>query len=74
MDFEGVVTASRVWINGVDLGEYRGGFTPFAFELTPHLVRGGNNVLVAEVDSTERDDIPPFGYEIDYMTFGGFVP
>ena len=23
------------------------------------------------LDSTERKDIPPFGYEIDYMTFGG---
>jgi beta-galactosidase len=29
------------------------------------------NVLVVQVDSTERADIPPFGYEIDYMTFGG---
>jgi len=28
-------------------------------------------VLVVEVDSTERNDIPPFGNEIDYMTFGG---
>jgi beta-galactosidase len=24
-----------------------------------------------DVDSTERPDIPPFGYEIDYLTFGG---
>lgn len=71
VDFEGSMTATRVWINGMELGEYRGGFTPFTFELTPHLVRGGENVLVAEVDSTERADIPPFGYEIDYMTFGG---
>ena len=71
VDFEGAMTATRVSINGVDLGEYRGGFTPFSFDLTPHLVRGGENVLVAEVDSTERVDIPPFGYEIDYMTFGG---
>ena len=71
VDFEGVMTATRVWINGVELGEYRGGFTPFSFELTPHLAGRGENVLVAEVDSTERADIPPFGYEIDYMTFGG---
>jgi beta-galactosidase len=28
-------------------------------------------VLAVEVDSTERADIPPFGYEIDYLTFGG---
>ncbi|HEY1743996.1 MAG TPA: glycoside hydrolase family 2 TIM barrel-domain containing protein [Granulicella sp.] len=71
VDFEGVMTASTVWINGHALGEYKGGFTPFTFELTPHLHKTGENVLVVQVDSTERDDIPPFGYEIDYMTFGG---
>ena len=71
VDFEGVMTASTVWINGVHLGEYKGGFTPFSFELTQHLHQDAENVLVVEVDSTERADIPPFGYEIDYMTFGG---
>ncbi|MHB1022680.1 MAG: glycoside hydrolase family 2 TIM barrel-domain containing protein [Acidobacteriaceae bacterium] len=71
VDFEGVMTASTVWINGVSLGEYKGGFTPFSFELTPHLRHDAENVLVVQVDSTERSDIPPFGYEIDYMTFGG---
>jgi beta-galactosidase len=71
VDFEGVMTASTVWINGVLLGEYKGGFTPFSFELTDHLHQDSENVLVVQVDSTERADIPPFGYEIDYMTFGG---
>jgi beta-galactosidase len=71
VDFEGVMTASTVWINGVRLGEYKGGFTPFSFELTEHLRRSSENVLLVQVDSTERADIPPFGYEIDYMTFGG---
>src|ERR1019366_1158786 len=40
-------------------------------DITPHLRRGSENVLLVQVDSTERADIPPFGYEIDYMTFGG---
>jgi beta-galactosidase len=71
VDFEGAMTASTVWINGVLLGEYKGGFTPFSFELTVHLRQQGENVLVVQLDSTERSDIPPFGYEIDYLTFGG---
>jgi beta-galactosidase len=71
VDFEGVMTASTVWINGVPLGEYKGGYTPFSFELTPHLRKEGENILTVQVDSTERSDIPPFGYEIDYLTFGG---
>ena len=71
VDFEGVMTASTIWMNGVLLGEYKGGFTPFSFELTQRLHFDGENVLVVQVDSTERDDIPPFGYEVDYLTFGG---
>jgi beta-galactosidase len=71
VDFEGVMTASTVWINGTKLGEYKGGYTPFSFELTPHIDFDGENLLAVDVDSTERADIPPFGYQIDYLTFGG---
>jgi len=71
VDFEGAMTASTVWINGIAMGEYKGGFTPFSFELTPHLQPNADNWLVVQLDSTERADIPPFGFEVDYMTFGG---
>ncbi|TDK60448.1 glycoside hydrolase family 2 protein [Sapientia aquatica] len=71
IDFEGVMTAATVWINGVRLGEYRGGYTPFSFELTPHINWHGDNVLAVDVDSTERKDIPPLGNQVDYLTFGG---
>jgi beta-galactosidase len=70
-DFGGAMTAAAVTINGKRLGEYRGGYTLFVFELTPHLNWSGDNVLAVEVDSTERVDIPPFGGPIDYLTFGG---
>ena len=52
VDFEGVMTASTVWINGVRLGEYKGGYTPFSFDLTPHIDFDGENVLAVDVDST----------------------
>ena len=71
VDFEAAMTASTVWINGTRVGEYRGGYTPFFFELTPHLDFNGENVLALQLDSHERPDIPPFGDEIDYLTFGG---
>ena len=60
-DFEGVMTASTVWLNGQRVGEYKGGYTPFSFELTAHIDFEGDNVLAVEVDSSERADIPPFG-------------
>ena len=71
VDFAGVMTAATVTINGEKLGEYRGGYTPFSFELTKYLKWDKDNVLAVEVDSTERPDIPPFGENIDYLTFSG---
>lgn len=71
VDFEGVMTAATVYCNGVKLGAYRGGYTPFSFELTSVMKPGEANHLAVVVDSTERADIPPFGNEIDYLTFGG---
>ena len=71
VDFDGVMTASQVSINGHRFEEYRGGYTPFSFELTPYLKHGADNLLAVTVDSTERPDIPPFGGSIDYLTFGG---
>ncbi len=71
VDFEGAMLASTVYLNGKRLGEYKGGYTPFSFELTDHLDHSGKNVLAVKLDSTERTDIPPFGDEVDYLTFGG---
>jgi len=45
VDFDGAMTASTVWINGQRLGEYKGGYTPFSFELTPHIDWTGDNLL-----------------------------
>ncbi|HEV8427213.1 MAG TPA: glycoside hydrolase family 2 TIM barrel-domain containing protein [Pyrinomonadaceae bacterium] len=71
IDFGAVMTAATVHINGHRLGEYRGGYTPFSYELTQFVNWRGDNVIAVEVDSTERKDIPPFGGDIDYLTFGG---
>ena len=68
--FEGVMTYCKVSLNGHLLGEHKGGYTAFMFEITDYAV-AGDNVLLVEVDSTERADIPPFGYTIDYLTYGG---
>jgi len=71
VDFAGVMTAAAVYLNGKLLGKYRGGYTPFSFELTGYLKGTGDNVLAVKVDSRERADIPPFGGRLDYLTFGG---
>src|SRR2546426_1355012 len=37
VDFAGAMTAATVWINGQRLAEFKGGYTPFTFELTQHI-------------------------------------
>jgi beta-galactosidase len=69
--FEGVMLAAEVWLNDELLGEHKGGFTPFEFDITDAVEDSGDNVLAVRVDSTERPDIPPFGARVDYLTFGG---
>lgn len=71
LDFDGVMTAHAVSLNGTRIGEYLGGYLPSSFELTDHLRWGQPNEIAVRVDSTERADIPPFGGRIDYLTFGG---
>jgi beta-galactosidase len=71
LDFEGVMTYARVFCNGVYVGEHKGGYTPFSVDITSCVNFGKENVIAVMVDSTEREDIPPFGYVIDYLTFGG---
>ena len=71
LDFEGVMTAADVYLNGEFIGGHKGGYTPFRVELTDNLIFEKPNALAVKVDSTERPDIPPFGGSIDYLTFGG---
>jgi beta-galactosidase len=71
IDFDGAMIACELWLNGTKLGEYEGGFTPFSFELTDYVRENGENLLTVYLDSTERKDIPPYGFVVDYLTFGG---
>ncbi len=70
IDFDGAMISAQVTINGRNLGEHDGGYTPFSYDLTDYL-REGENVLQVRLDSTERPDIPPYGGVVDYLTFGG---
>ncbi len=43
---------TTAWLDGKLLGEYRGGYTPFEFDLTDHLTPGRRQNLVIRVDDT----------------------
>jgi hypothetical protein len=46
---------TTVWLDGKMLGKHQGGYTPFSFELTPHVVYGQPQKLVVRVDDTRRE-------------------
>ncbi len=54
VEFDGVYMNSEVWLNGVSLGVHPYGFTPFRYDLTPHLKIGADNVLAVRVDNAAQ--------------------
>ena len=62
---------SRVWLNGIKLGEHAGGYTPFDFEVTDKLADGENS-LVVEVDNTRRLEGAP-SLHTDWWNYGGLM-
>jgi beta-galactosidase len=54
LEFDGVYQNSEVWINGQYLGVRPYGYVPFAYELTPHLNFGGDNVVAVRVDNSKQ--------------------
>ncbi len=53
--FDGVYLDSDAWLNGQRLGSNAHGYSPFAFDLTPHLDRKGDNVLAVRVRNLGRN-------------------
>jgi beta-galactosidase len=55
-------------VNGQHVGQHRGGYTAFAFEITDHVKTGDNQVEVI-VSNEERADVIPLSG--DFPLFGG---
>ena len=71
LTFEGAAHDSTVWCNGRKVGEHHCGYTAFTVDLTDAVLYGQDNLLCVRLDSREDLNVPPFGYVIDYMTYGG---
>ncbi|MDE5598903.1 MAG: glycoside hydrolase family 2 protein, partial [Lachnospiraceae bacterium] len=71
LTIDGAAHKSEVFVNGEKVGEHHCGYTAFSMDISEKLHYGGQNTLVVKVDSRETANIPPFGYVVDYMTYGG---
>ncbi len=70
LQFDGAGHIATVYLNGRELATHRTGYTGFRVEITDALTRG-DNLLSVKLDTTENGQVPPFGFVIDYLTYGG---
>ncbi len=71
LTFEAVGHETFVFVNGKLAGSHACGYTAFTLDVSDLLNYGGDNLITVRVNSMETVDQPPFGFVIDYMTFGG---
>ena len=71
LQFDGAAHIATVFMNGRELLTHRTGYTAFRVEITDAVRLDGTDLLAVRLDSTENPEIPPFGYVIDYLTYGG---
>ncbi|MGH7953520.1 MAG: glycoside hydrolase family 2 protein, partial [Limisphaerales bacterium] len=67
--FEAAGSVADVYLNGKFLGEHRGAFGAFCFEITDELSAGGNNLLAVRVSNAPEPDIAPLSG--DFPIYGG---
>ncbi len=72
LTFEGIAHDSIVYVNGKEVGLHHCGYTAFTMDISEELNYGKDNYITVRCDSREdKMNIPPFGFVIDYMTYGG---
>lgn len=67
--FEAVGLVSDVYLNGKLLGQHRGGFSAFCYEITGQLNASGANLLAVRADNKKYNDVAPLGG--DFNQYGG---
>lgn len=75
LDFGAVGAIADVWVNGTHVGQHRGAFSRFRFDVTQYWKPGAANVIAVkadnskpEVDSSTEEVIPLHG---DFFVHGG---
>ncbi|MCF7926782.1 MAG: glycoside hydrolase family 2 protein [Candidatus Izimaplasma sp.] len=70
LNFDGVMNQAEVFVNEQSIGQHKGGYTHFEFDITSQ-IKNGKNTIFVKVDSRESNNVPPYGFVVDYLTYGG---
>lgn len=69
LKFEGANSVTHVFINGKHIGEHRGGYSAFVFEITEQVKYGTKNTLLVRVNNGEQLDVMPLVGDFNF--YGG---
>ena len=67
--FDAASMVADVYLNGQLLGEHRGGFGAFCYEITTNLSASGTNLLAVRVSNAPAPDVAPLSG--DFSVYGG---
>jgi beta-galactosidase len=68
LQFDAANIVTDVYVNGTAVGQHRGGFAAFRFDVTPY-VQAGDNVVAVKVSNASVGDVAPL--TADFTFFGG---
>ncbi|ESQ83830.1 hypothetical protein AEAC466_10900 [Asticcacaulis sp. AC466] len=68
IEFDGAAVVTDLWVNGTYVGQHKGGYARFRFDLTPYL-RPGENQLLVRTDNSASLQVAPLGG--DFTVYGG---
>jgi beta-galactosidase len=72
LEFEGVMTTCKVYVNGRFALKHEGGYTPFVINLTP-FAKSGLNEIKLKADNREKKNVPPGKpvSSLDFLYYSG---
>lgn len=71
LQFDAAAHIATVYFNGRKMCTHKNGYTAFSTEITDEIRYGEDNIVTVCLDTTENGSVPPFGFVIDYLTYGG---
>jgi beta-galactosidase len=69
LKFDGANIVTDLYVNGIHVGQHRGGFAAFCFDVTSHIRFGESNLIAVRVNNASNPSVAPLS--ADFTFFGG---
>lgn len=67
LEFEGANSIANLYVNGKHIGEHRGGYSTFRYDVTDALSAGDSNEILVSVDNAHYEDVYPLVADFTFM-------